>query len=84
MCIQNSTAVVINQAIGQPDPDYTGKATTALVLAICGLICCGEGLIPLLCLIPALILAIFVSKYVLYRLRVATATKYVYIIITHM
>ena len=63
---QTTTAVVVTQPAAvtvthNQEVDYSGKAMVALVLAIIGLIFCGESLILLVCLVPALILAIIVS-----------------------
>ena len=49
--------------VSHPQDDYSGKAIVALAFAIIGLVCCGTSLIFLVCLIPALVLAIMVSWY---------------------
>ena len=60
--LTTSTVVVSQPApvtvVRNQEVDYSGKAMAALVLAIIGLIFCGESLILLVCLVPALILAI--------------------------
>jgi hypothetical protein len=61
---QPSSTVIVTQpqptavVVAPPQEDHSGKAIAALILSIIGLVFCGYTLLVLVCLVPALILAI--------------------------